>query len=219
MRRASPDPRDGHCVDRAPSTAWELSIDSNRTTRAQVFHIPHHREDALRHDVASMAWVCRGRSRTGFICKARGRRAAGASTCDGLCEAAPVARGREVRLRAALRVQSLFRRAREGRRAVPESYAARGVRRDVLVERARAEGPVVTAASPTHAVRPARDAAKGRGDPAPRPLNDQMRSLDGDARLTETPSAPPARARPLDGGGAQCLVGRTRWLVARHRWL
>ena len=69
-------------------------------------------------------------------------------------------------MRAALRVQSLFRRAREGRRAVPESYAARGVRRDVLVERARAEGPVVTAASPTHAVRPARDAAKGRGDPA-----------------------------------------------------
>ena len=35
-------------------------------------------------------------------------------------------------MRAALRVQSLFRRAREGRRAVPESYAARGVRRDVL---------------------------------------------------------------------------------------
>ncbi len=78
------------------------------TTRAQVFYLPHHREDALRHDVASMAWVCRGRSSTGFICKALGRRAACASTCDGLREAAPVARGRAVRLRAALRVQSLF---------------------------------------------------------------------------------------------------------------
>ena len=78
------------------------------TTRAQVFHLPLHREDALRHDVASMAWVCRGRSSTGFICKALGRRSAGASTCDGLREAAPVARGCAVRLRAALRVQSLF---------------------------------------------------------------------------------------------------------------
>ena len=48
-------------------------------------------------------------------------------------------------------------RAVEERRAVPESYAARGVRRDVLVERGRAEGSVVTAASPTHAVLPARD--------------------------------------------------------------
>ena len=114
MRRTSPDPRDGHGgVDCAPSTAWELSIDSNRTTRAQVFHIPHHREGTLQQDVASMAWVCRGRSGTGFICKARGRRAAGASTCDGLREAAPVARGCAVRLRAALRVQSLFRRARK----------------------------------------------------------------------------------------------------------
>ena len=49
-------------------------------------------------------------------------------TRDGLREAAPVARGCAVRLRAALRVQSLFRRAREGRRAVAESYAARGAR-------------------------------------------------------------------------------------------
>ena len=98
------------------------------TTRAQVFHLPLHREDALRHDVASMAWVCRGRSSTGFICKARGRRAASVSTRGGLREAAPVARGCAVRLRAALRVQSLFRRAREGRRAVPESHAARGAR-------------------------------------------------------------------------------------------
>ena len=96
------------------------------TTRAQVFHLPLHREDALRHDVASMAWVCRCRSRTGFICKARGRRAAGVSTRGGLREAAPVARGREVRLRAALRPQSLFRRACEGRRAVPESHVAWG---------------------------------------------------------------------------------------------
>ena len=68
-------------------------------------------------------------------------------------------------------------------------------------------------------MRPAWDAAKGRGDPAPRSLNDQMRSLDGEAYLTNTPPAAPARARPLDGDGAQRWVSRTRWLVARHRWL
>ena len=104
----------------------------------------------------------------------------------------------------------MFRRAHEERRAVPESYAARGVRRDVLVERGRAEGSVVTAASPTHAVLPARDTVEGRGDPAPRPRNDEMRSLDGDARFTSMPPASTVRARPLDGGGAQGLVGHTR---------
>ena len=57
-------------------------------------------------------------------------------------------------------------RAVEERRAVPESYAARGVRRDVLVGRVRAEGPVVTAASPTHGVRREQDAVEGRSDPA-----------------------------------------------------
>ena len=113
----------------------------------------------------------------------------------------------------------MFRRAHEERRAVPESYAARGVRRDVLVEWGRAEGSVVTAASPTHAVLPAQDTVEGRGDPAPRPRDDEMRRLDGDACFTSMPPASTARARPLDGGGAQCLVGRTRWLVARHRWL
>ena len=80
----------------------------------------------------------------------------------------------------------------------------------MLVERAHAEGPAARAASPPHAVRPARDAAKGRGDPAPRPSYDQMRRLDEDAYLNKTPSASPARARPLDGGGAQGLVGHTR---------
>ena len=30
VRRTSPDPRDGHGMVRAPSTVWELSIDSNR---------------------------------------------------------------------------------------------------------------------------------------------------------------------------------------------
>ena len=94
----------------------------------RVFYLPLHREDALRHDVASMAWVCRGRSSTGFICKARGRRAAGASTCDCLREAAPLARGRGGRSTLAYAPQSLFRRAREERRAVPESHAARGAR-------------------------------------------------------------------------------------------
>ena len=98
------------------------------TTRARVFHLPLHREDALRHDVASMAWVCRGRSSTGFICKTLGRRAACASTCDGLREATPLARGRGGRSTLACTPQSLFRRAREGRRAVPESHAARGAR-------------------------------------------------------------------------------------------
>jgi len=46
-----------------------------------------------------------------------------------------------------------------------------------------------------------------------------MRSLDGDARFTSMPPASTVRARALDGGGAQGWVVRTRWLVARHRWL
>ena len=87
------------------------------------------------------------------------------------------------------------------------------------MEQARAERPVVTAASPTHAVRPARDAVEGRGDPAPRPRDDEMRRLDEDARFTSMPSVSTARARPLDGGGAQGWVSRTRWLVACHRRL
>ena len=80
--------------------------------------------------------------------------------------AAPLARGRGGRSTLAYAPQSLFRRAREGRRAVPESHAAGARCRDVLAEPARAEGPVVTAASPTHAVRPALDAVEGRCDPA-----------------------------------------------------
>ena len=189
------------------------------TTRAQVFHLPLHREDALRHDVASMAWVCRVRSSTGFICKALGRRAACASTCDGLREAAPVARGREVRLRAALRAPELVsagpRRTSRSPRVVrgpgraPRRAGGTGARRRVRRDGRVADARRAAGAGPV----------EGRGDPAPRPRNDEMRSLDGDARFTSMPPASTVRARPLDGSGGQRWVSRTRWLVTRHRLL
>ena len=221
VRCTSPDPRDGHGgVDRAPSTVWELSIDSNRYySRPSIPpSTPSRRRASARRRVDGM-----GLSRSiQHRLHLQGVR----STCCLCLDVRRSTRSGSRRPRAwgvfdtSLRAPELVRRACEERRVVPESRTRPGARaHDVLVERARAEGPVVTAASPTHAVRRARDAAKGRGEPAPRSRDDQMRRLDEGARFTSTYSASTVRTRPLDGGGAQCLVGRTRWLVARHRWL
>ena len=176
------------------------------TTRAQVFHLPLHREDALRHDVASMAWVCRVRSSTGFICKALGRRAACASTCDGLREAAPVARGREVRLRAALRAPELVsagprRTSRSPRVVRGPGRAPRRAGGTSACRRARRDGRIADA-------RRAAGAGRREGSRRPRAASSQRRNAEPRRRRSLYQHAPgvdgaraPARRRRRPGLG------------------